>query len=954
MCKTIFKSINHITILVLVLWGIARSQDLSFVLENGITDGLVQFGGGKSIWTDVNNDDLPDLILSGVVSSTETNLTVVYINNGDDSYTVNQTLPYGCGYFGDIDAGDVDNDGDIDLIISGGGTTSLLLNDGSQFTFDPLNLFPGLLYSSSSLGDIDNDGDLDLILMGLQYPEVKLFTRIYMNDPLGTFTADETQILAPLLAGDADFGDYDGDGDLDLAIGGQSAETTSRVMKIYKNEPTGRLIEDTNQSLTGLKASSIEWADIDNDGDLDLLTTGWDGDKGGIPVTIFYRNEPAGTLEAYNSGILFGTCYGSLSSGDLDGDGDLDLLISGADSVDAEAEEYLRLKAELFVNDGTGNFTDGGSFDNILHSSIGEFNHDGKPEIFINGFTNVDSLNLGFSAFYENNITGIINKPDPPANLSSFAVSNRIILSWNEGEDAETPVEGLSYTLRMGTSSQGHDIFSGIVSLGSTNIGHRMNKIFTEKSHVSYYWSVRREDQQLQTSDWSLEDTLVVTRLVESIQSLSGVRYNTGAWIDYNGDDRLDLALTGYSSVLKDTSMFLFQNDISGFLTQNVGHNIKSAFGATMAWGDYNNDGYLDFVLSGFSGGGPATYLYRWDADLQTFILVSDSGLPDIWGGRQLAQWGDYNLDGRLDLLIGGLNSNGEWELSIYKNGVDHLFTKDSLQNIEPLISIALAFSDYNKDGYLDFAAGGVDTLGNSILMFYRSDSTGIFVLYDSLLEEGPGVGAMDWGDYNSDGYPDLAIAGLYNTGLGLKIFKNIDGRFLTTEVIDLEGGFYFGSLDWGDYDNDGDLDLVSSGHTTVTLDTDSAGADPITRVWINNEGIFSTFVSLEGAGNGTVRWGDYDNDGDLDLLVAGHGVEGNDFTKVYDNLEGVLNQNEPPEAPFGLIDQVNLDSVAISWLPGLDNINPLGAKTLSEALSYSLLVYHEEQQELVLSGSIP
>jgi len=942
-----------IILFILALNFSGKAQDLPFVLESGISDGLIKFGGGKSLWADVNNDGQPDLILSGYVPSVPSNLTIVYINGAGNSYSSNPILNYGSAYFGDLQAGDVDNDGDLDLIITGGGATSLLLNEDGLFTLDAENVFPALVYSTSQFEDIDNDGDLDLLLMGLQVPEEKLFTRIYVNNPLGTFKADETQILASLAAGDAAFGDYDGDGDMDLALSGQSAETTSRVTKIYKNEPTGRLIEDTNQSLTGLKASSLDWSDIDNDGDLDLITSGWDGNTDGIPVTIIYRNEPAGTLLPYNSNISFGTGYGSISSGDLDGDGDVDLLISGADSLDAMAENYLKLQAKIFVNDGNGYFSEGGSFPDILHSSMGEFNQDGKPEIFLNGFTDVALTDSVISLFYENNAAGSFVEPDPPGNLSSFVVGNRIILSWNDGADDKSPVEGLNYTMRMGTSSQGHDIFSGVVSDGKSNLGHHLNKIFMEKSHGKYYWSIKSIDQQFQTSDWSREDTLDVSRLVESIQSLSGIRFNTASWIDYNGDDRLDLAMTGYSSVLKDTSMFLFENDLSGFLTQDVTHNIRSAWGATMAWGDYDNDGYLDFVLSGISGGGPATYLYRWDSDLQTFLLISNSGLPDLWGGSQIAEWGDYNLDGRLDLLIGGQNSENKWELNLYENTADNLFKKDTLQNIEALISLTLAFNDFNKDGYLDFAAGGVDSLGNSVLLFYESDSTGIFILSDSVAGEGPAVGSMDWGDYNNDGYADLAIAGLYSSGLKLKIFENIEGRFSVSAATELEGGFYYGSLDWGDYDNDGDLDLALSGNTTVT-DIEFTGEDPITRIWINNAGNFSAYESLDGAGTGTVLWGDYDADGDLDLLVSGSGLEGDDFTKVYDNLEGVLNQNEAPQAPFGLFEEVNLNAVKFFWSAGLDNINPLNGKTDSEALSYSLLVYHEEGEGLALSGSIP
>ena len=69
--------------------------------------------------------------------------------------------------------------------------------------------------------------------------------------------------------------DYDNDGDLDLIICGQTADQASSVTRFYKNEPTRRLIEDTNQDILGLKAGAINFSDLDQDGDQDLIISGW-------------------------------------------------------------------------------------------------------------------------------------------------------------------------------------------------------------------------------------------------------------------------------------------------------------------------------------------------------------------------------------------------------------------------------------------------------------------------------------------------------------------------------------------------------------------------------------------------------------------------------------------------------------------------------------------------------
>ena len=85
-------------------------------------------------------------------------------------------------------------------------------------------------------------------------------------------------------------------------------------------------------------------------------------------------------------------------------------------------------------------------------------------------------------------------------------------------------------------------------------------------------------------------------------------------------------------------------------------------------------------------------------------------------------------------------------------------------------------------------------------------------------------------------------------------------------------------------------------------------------------------------------HWGDYDNDGDLDLLVTGETAEKELITRVYENLEGFTNSNTPPTKPIMLMSNVNIDSVQISWQGGIDANNGTDqGKTLDEALKYHL-----------------
>jgi hypothetical protein len=139
-----------------------------------------------------------------------------------------------------------------------------------------------------------------------------------------------------------------------------------------------------------------------------------------------------------------------------------------------------------------------------------------------------------------------------------------------------------------------------------------------------------------------------------------------------------------------------------------------------------------------------------------------------------------------------------------------------------------------------------------------------------------PGVNAsssLSWGDYDNDGDLDLALSGQSTgqsySGFISRIYRNDNGVF-----IDINAGLPgidFGSLSWGDYDNDGDLDLVLSGST---------GSSLISKIYRNDNGVFMDInAGLPGAGyNGkytSLSWGDYDNDGDLDIVLAGDNGSG-------------------------------------------------------------------------------
>ena len=179
--------------------------------------------------------------------------------------------------------------------------------------------------TSLDLGDFDTDGDLDVALAGnsasSQFPnaDTTILSRNLGVAMAGTYSFLEFQTVPRVRQGTVRWGDMDGDGDLDLAISGESFGQP--LTQIFENV-SGVL--QVRHLLTGVTQSALDWADFDNDGDLDLIVTGY---RNNVPLTRLYRNDGAKFVEQATTLPDIGS--GAVAWGDFDGDGDLDLLLCG-------------------------------------------------------------------------------------------------------------------------------------------------------------------------------------------------------------------------------------------------------------------------------------------------------------------------------------------------------------------------------------------------------------------------------------------------------------------------------------------------------------------------------------------------------------------------------------------------------------------------------------------------
>ncbi|MBI4324829.1 MAG: VCBS repeat-containing protein [Chloroflexi bacterium] len=359
------------------------------------------------------------------------------------------------------------------------------------------------------------------------------------------------------------------------------------------------------------------------------------------------------------------------------------------------------------------------------------------------------------------------------------------------------------------------------------------------------------------------------------------------AWGDFDNDGFIDLVVGNAGAD------FLYRNNGNGTFTRITSSPVVTNDfdgGAGVAWSDYDNDGHLDLIVGGF--GGPPSKLFRNNGDGTFTKLV---GIPPGAGGdAESANWGDYDNDGYLDLMI---TMFGPANL-LYRNNGDGSFIKMTSAIVGSIASdsgqsVAGVWSDYDNDGDLDMFVTHWDVKNS----FYRNNGNGTF----ARLSQGD-IGALDevssrnngaaWGDYDNDGDLDVFVTqggalSLLNDAL---YRNNGNGSFtkMTSSVVGplVNDGQPSAGCAWADYDNDGWLDLYVA-NPGLTFSGGESGRKNL--LYHNNGDGSFTQVATGSLVNDVASslsgiWGDYDNDGFMDLFVANGGYVGGQADSLYRN----------------------------------------------------------------------
>ena len=333
--------------------------------------------------------------------------------------------------------------------------------------------------------------------------------------------------------------------------------------------------------------------------------------------------------------------------------------------------------------------------------------------------------------------------------------------------------------------------------------------------------------------------------------------------VDVNNDDNMDIYVTTNHGGEALNSLFINDGDGEFTIATDVITGLDRTWGA--AWGDYNNDGFIDVFLARKSGGFDF-YNQLYQNINGSFELVDDPNLPWCNSSSNSASWADYDNDGDLDILT---TSDGHGNY-LYRNDGNNTF---NLATGNPIVNSGQTYShsgnwgDYDNDGDLDLFIAN-DLMRANYL--YRNEGGGNFTqIFDSPITTDTNSSFNgNWVDYDNDLDLDLFVTSYSEFGEAVPncLYKNEgDGVFSK-----IENNILVNSNDnsvnsmWSDMNNDGRVDLIVLGELEFSNNN---------IVYLNTgNGQFVSQVDNPIA-NSDVTWGgsfaDYNNDGFQDVVLV-------------------------------------------------------------------------------------
>ena len=698
-----------------------------------------------------------------------------------------------------------------------------------------------------------------------------------------------------------DWGDFDRDGDLDLALGSVLGVT------VYRNE-AGRLVKFWNDEA---RTVDLEWLDFDipYDGQLELVAL--DGvsalirvyrlsgetfaadtrgstfvlrnveaaDLGGgaVPVGVDLIGITDGAQPCYvvrlsDNGAgqrLSPTCLSerytaALAAGDVNNGGSPDLLTGGSGSLFAFRGDVLTDTQVFTIGSASadpsglalGDYDRDGFLD--LAANIQDFFFDyclNIPPFFVfdfydhfHGLTDIyrstitDTAVITFGA-QASMVTAFPAPPNRPCNDGDFYVDvsfRRINAAWGDlNGDGWLDLFAVDQPPRVYLNPATGAFDSVADHQMSTPAQSEDVRVVEPSLRGGPVLALANIDDRSQLFD------VFVPRLSRLRGPVAGLpAAGAVVWGDANADGWLDL-LFGAGPPPGIDSVVRF-NDGHGVFppAQQLPFDAVGLGPHRVAFGDVNGDGELDLAIG-------ATLDVRVFLAGQTTASWSAAPAPP----NHRPAWGDANSDGRLDLLV----ASSDGPIVLYLNQGTALAATPQFTSTESGDVRGLAWADLDRDQYLDFAAAFYN--GPAVIYRKEHDNAAFTPVWSSAVFS---TTAVAWGDYDADGDADLAVG---TEGQGVHLYENQSelaaGQFGAAPAWSITDVLTTTSLAWGDWNNDGypELAVGNSGQPDrVYANLNSQRGDP-RLIWLWT-------AAVSGATSG-LAWGDSDRDGDLDLAAS-------------------------------------------------------------------------------------
>ncbi|MEO9571662.1 MAG: FG-GAP-like repeat-containing protein [Polaribacter sp.] len=770
-----------------------------------------------------------------VLAVSETDTTIVWFeNDGATNPTFTRRVVTSTAILPRIiTVGDIDSDGDLD-ILSGSLLSSNIYwyeNDGTSNPTFTKQLLTDTISGATSItvGDIDNDGDLD-ILSGDVNDKIDWYENDGAENPSFTKILINNTIDWPK---SVTVGDVDIDGDLDIL----SASVDNTIAWYENDGATNPVFTKMVVTTSADTPVNIVVTDIDGDGNLDILSGSYEDDK-----IVWYQND--GTTNPTFTKVAISTTLVSnnITSGDIDGDGDLDIISS---SIDEDSIAWYEVEEDLYLTSTvpldasrniledanitlvfsapvdaatvtatnilvsgsetgsiTGVFT-GGNTNTIVFNPSANFN----PGEIITVTTTPELESVGFSlansgVFQFTIAKSILLNTSPSATATNILANTDIVLTFLSNIDAAT-VTANNIVI---TGSQTGNI-DGVFTGGDTNI-------------ITFNPTTNFNSGEIVT--------VMITTNVKSV----GVPLATPIVFNF----------TVATTLVPDSMTFI---------NNKIDTTVDMATDVTI--GDIDGDGDLDILSASYWDDTIAWYQNDGNADptfVKNIVTESASGASNI-------VLGDIDNDGDLDVICA---SSYDDTLAWFENdgAVIPSFTKMEITNTA-LSPYSVSIGDIDGDGDLDILSA---SYSDDTIAWYENDGASNPTFNKIVVtNDADGAYSVAVGDIDGDGdldilsasYSDDTIAWYKNNGAVNPTFNKI----VLTSIAD--GAI---SVNVGDVDNDGDLDILSTSYrddTVLWFENDGGVTPSFNKIVITN--------TADGAQN--VNVGDIDGDGDLDILSA-------------------------------------------------------------------------------------